>query len=131
MCSRIYYRTLSYFVCNFTSLKAKNCWSGFETDRPRDSCYDFVMYIYNQSLSKRTFLRLVVVITPLHPSIRSYEVIVSIVAFQILFLWFYDVFCALKVENSLDISAWASNPSMARILLLCPFLFHPNTFASF
>jgi len=97
VCSRIYYRTLSYFVCNFTSLEAKNCWSGFETGRPRDSCYDFVMYIYNQSLSKRTFLRLVVVITPLHPSIRSYEVIVSIVAFQILF--FMVLRCFLRVKS--------------------------------
>lgn len=73
-------------LCKFTSLEAKNCCVEFETGRPRDSCYDFVMHIYNQSLSKRTFLRLEVVSTLLYASISSYEIIVSIVAFQCLFL---------------------------------------------
>ena len=86
MRSRIYYRTLSCFFCNLTSDEAKKCCSEFETSRPRDPCYDFVMlYIYIKSLSEINFLRLEDVITLLYPSISSFKLIVSIADFQCLF----------------------------------------------
>jgi len=72
-----------FLVC---SDEAKKCCSEFETSRPRDPCYDFVMlYIYIKSLSKINFLRLEDVITLLYPSISFFKLIVSIADLQCLF----------------------------------------------